>query len=155
MNLPTGREPDIRSMANAPRMARMNPDLKRRLKTVDRFDGMDRRFLLHFQAMLQKEVGTGNIVTTRLEMIQGDEDDTAYVQKYDDGSYEIVIDQRLSFGEICDYLVHEFAHVGSWYWDEPDDHGPEWGIEYARLYRCYLKIYEEWFSDVDAIGKIT
>jgi predicted lactoylglutathione lyase len=88
-------------------------------------------------------------------MIQGSEDDTAYVQKYDDGSFEIVIDQRLAFGEMCDYLVHEFAHVGSWAANEKDDHGPMWGIEYAKLYRHYLEVYEWWFSDVDAIRRST
>jgi hypothetical protein len=92
-------------------------------------------------------------VTVKFEMIMGDEDDTAYVQGYDDGSFEIVIDSRLAFGEMCDYLIHEFAHAGSWSLDEPDDHGPAWGIEYAGLYRMYLAAYEGWFADVDAIGR--
>jgi hypothetical protein len=138
-------------------MAPMNPDLKRRLKTVARFNGLERRFLLHFQFTLCKEIGcwAEEAVTVRFEMIQGDEDDTAYVQKYDDGSYEVVIDQRLSFGEMCDYMIHEFAHVGTWCMDEPDDHGPLWGMEYAKLYRLYLAVYEWWFADVDANGRST
>lgn len=133
----------------------MNLDLKRRLKTVAMFNGLERRFLLHFQHTLHKAVDIWQVVTVKFEMIQGDEDDTAYVQAYDDGSFEVVIDQRLSFGEMCDYLVHEFAHVGTWALDEPDDHGPGWGVEYARLYRLYLEVYEWWFSDVDAVGKST
>jgi hypothetical protein len=136
-------------------MMPMNPDLKRRLKTVAMFNGLERRFLRYFQTQLHKQLDIWLDVTVRFEMIQGDEDDTAYVQKYDDGSYEVVIDQRLSFGEMCDYLVHEFAHIGSWDLDEPDDHGPGWGIEYAKFYRLYLAAYEGWFSDVDSIGKLT
>jgi hypothetical protein len=131
----------------------MNPDLKRRLKTVEQFNGLDRRFLLDLQSQLHKAIDIWLDVTVKFEMIRGDEDDTAYVQKYDDGSFEIVIDSRLAFGEMCDYLIHEFAHVGTWWVDEPDDHGPSWGVEYARLYRRYLEVYEWWFSDVDAIGR--
>jgi hypothetical protein len=131
----------------------MNPDLKRRLKTVEQFNGLDRRFLIYFQTQLHRVVGLRLDVEVRFEMIIGDEDDTAYTQGYDDGSFEIIIDSRLSFGEMCDYLVHEFAHVGTWWMNESDDHGLGWGVEYAKLYRLYLAAYEGWFSDVDAIRR--
>ena len=133
----------------------MNIDLKRRLKTIEKFNGAERRFLHRLQTQLHQKVGIWLNVTVRFEMIISDEDDTAYVQAYSDGSFEIVIDSRLSFGEMCDYLIHEFAHVGTWVADEPDDHGPCWGMEYAWLYRFYLELYSQWFGPIDTIGKST
>ena len=36
-------------------------------------------------------------------------------------------------------LVHEWAHAVAWTAEHTllEDHGPEWGIAYARIWRCY------------------
>jgi hypothetical protein len=135
-------------------MTPMNVDLKRRLKTIERFNGLERRFLIDLQNRLLKSVGLEKQITIVKCMILTEGDDTAFVQAFDDGSFEVVIDIRLSFGEMCDYLIHEFAHVGSWHLDERNDHGPGWGIEYAKLYRLYLDAYDWWFAAVDMIEAV-
>ncbi len=40
-----------------------------------------------------------------------------------------------------DTIVHEWAHVRSWFGAEAEieDHGAEWGIAYAFLYRTFLE----------------
>ena len=37
-------------------------------------------------------------------------------------------------------LLHEWAHALSWAYDETiDEHGPEWGVAYSRVYSCWLE----------------
>ncbi len=57
------------------------------------------------------------------------------------GYYQIVINKRKSFGLRIDTLLHEWAHCLTWLGAETDieDHGAEWGIAYARLYRTFLE----------------
>jgi hypothetical protein len=38
-------------------------------------------------------------------------------------------------------LLHEYAHVLSWFCDE-EDHGVAWQSAYGRIYRWYEKIAE-------------
>lgn len=37
-------------------------------------------------------------------------------------------------------LIHEYAHALSWTQDHPsfDDHGPEWGVAYAKCYQVAM-----------------
>lgn len=62
---------------------------------------------------------------------------------YDDeekpSHFVIVLDSRLSLLMKKELLLHEWAHVLSWQ-DQPnhcslEDHGPEWGLAYSRVYQ--------------------
>lgn len=121
----------------------MNLDFKRRLKPFTKLAQKEWRFLEAFEDRLIEETTT-KWVTIRYEPIESDGDDTAYVTH--DGEFQVVFDNRLQFGMILDYLLHEFAHVGTWFMNEKDDHGPMFGVEWARLYRIYLQMYGEWFD---------
>lgn len=37
-------------------------------------------------------------------------------------------------------LMHEWAHALAWTFERAGvrDHGPEWGVAYSRVYRCWL-----------------
>jgi hypothetical protein len=37
-----------------------------------------------------------------------------------------------------DTLLHEWAHALTWFGNDIDPHGPEWGLMYAALYRSWL-----------------
>jgi hypothetical protein len=37
-----------------------------------------------------------------------------------------------------DTLLHEWAHALTWFGNDADPHGPEWGLMYAALYRSHL-----------------
>ena len=37
-----------------------------------------------------------------------------------------------------DTLLHEWSHAMTWFGNDADPHGPEWGMMYARLYRTWL-----------------
>ena len=57
------------------------------------------------------------------------------------GYYQIKINRRKSFDLRIDTLLHEWAHCMTWMGTEADieDHGAEWGIAYAKLYRTFLE----------------
>ncbi len=61
--------------------------------------------------------------------------------KPEGGYFQIRINSRKSFALRIDTLLHEWAHCMTWLGDESDieDHGAEWGIAYARLYRTFLE----------------
>ena len=119
----------------------MNYDLKLRLKPQSEVTNKEWGF---FWTLVAKYVRLTNCVDRfelRIEEINTDDDDTGYVT-YDGERFEMVLDPRISFGTLTDYLMHEFAHIGTWFVNEHDDHGPMFGVEFARLYREYLKLYE-------------
>jgi len=37
-----------------------------------------------------------------------------------------------------DTLLHEWAHALTWFGNDSDSHGSEWGLMYAKLYRNWL-----------------
>ncbi len=37
-----------------------------------------------------------------------------------------------------DTLLHEWSHAMTWFGNDADPHGSEWGMMYARLYRTWL-----------------
>ena len=121
----------------------MNSDLRRRLKQFDKLTQKEWEFLDAIEARFVEET-TVKWVTICYEPIESDDDDTAYTDY--NGEFQIVLDNRLQFGTILDYLLHEFAHIGTWFVNEKDDHGPIFGVEWARLYRIYLQLYAEWFN---------
>lgn len=51
--------------------------------------------------------------------------------------FEIKLNSLLPPVSLVDCLIHEWAHALSWGSNHPsfEDHGPEWGISYATLYR--------------------
>jgi len=122
----------------------MNVDLKRRLTLFKDITQNDWEFLYTLRERFITETAKQYLVRVCYENIEGNKDDTAYVT-FEDGLFTLVLDQRLSFGTICDYMIHEYAHIGTWFVNEKDEHGPHFGVEYARLYRIYLNLYERWF----------
>ncbi len=51
--------------------------------------------------------------------------------------FEIEI-RRQCFALRIDTLLHEWAHALTWFGNDVDPHGPEWGLMYATLYRSWL-----------------
>lgn len=84
-------------------------------------------------------------VRTEIRAITEPDDDTAFVT-FDGSEFVVVIEELLCLGSVWDYLIHEFAHVGTWFVNEYDDHGPHFGVEYARLYNIYLELYAKWYE---------
>lgn len=59
------------------------------------------------------------------------------------GRFVIRIANHLNDMEAGVVFVHELAHALTWDTDDdPSDHGPEFGVAYARVYRKYL----EWLN---------
>jgi hypothetical protein len=55
--------------------------------------------------------------------------------------FAIRISSRLNQQEQLDTLIHEIAHAASWIeWENTQQHGPLWGLEYSKAYRVYEKI---------------
>jgi len=122
----------------------MNPDLKRRLKSLAKLSDREQGFLGALEDRLIAET-TSRWVTIEYAPIESDDDDTAFVA-YSGGAFFVTLDDRLQFGTVIDYLLHEFAHIGTWFVNEKDDHGPIFGVEWARMYRIYLQMYNKWFE---------
>lgn len=120
----------------------MNYDLKLRLKSYSDLTTHERCFFWTLVGKFIRLTKCGGAIDLRLREINGKDDDTAFVT-HDGSRFEVVLDIRLPFGMLTDYLIHEFAHVGTWFVNEYNDHGPMFGVEYARLYREYLKLYEK------------
>lgn len=62
----------------------------------------------------------------------------------DDGlptHFVLTIDSRLSWEATWTTLVHEWAHCQAWHQDHRaiDDHGPEFGIAYANIWRQVIE----------------
>ena len=61
--------------------------------------------------------------------------------KYDT-HYKIRINRTYSIDDKKEILMHEWGHVLAWGKDK-DDHGANWGIAYAKVYRTALSWSEE------------
>ena len=85
-------------------------------------------------------------LVVEIREIHEEDDDTGFVTLGGE-EFRVVLESRLCFGSRIDYLLHELAHVGSWFVNEPNDHGPHFGIEWARLYTLYLELYEEFWIE--------
>ncbi len=55
--------------------------------------------------------------------------------------FRIRISKNRSYAAKIDTLLHEWAHVLSWFGAESEieDHSAEWGVTYARLYRTFIE----------------
>lgn len=70
----------------------------------------------------------GAFASTSMEDVDGDGWADRYVIRIDPGRGRTVAE---------DCLVHEWAHTLSW--EEEEDHGDDWGMAYALVYRTLLK----------------
>ena len=52
----------------------------------------------------------------------------------------IVLHRMPGWSYLRTFLLHEWAHAVAWHegHDTVHDHGPEWGIAYARLYQEFV-----------------
>jgi len=126
----------------------MNGDLKLRLAEWADLSTVERAFFkyllveLSHEAMLGVTADVDVQVHVQFEQIENGEDDSAYVIG-DGENFEVVIDNRMPFGMMIDFLIHELAHVHSWERAcEDEDHCDEFGKSYALLYRKYLDLYD-------------
>ena len=63
--------------------------------------------------------------------------DTAYE---DSGWFRMRINRKKSFNLRIDTIIHEWAHVLTWFGAEVhEDHSAEWGMAYARIYRTFIE----------------
>lgn len=53
--------------------------------------------------------------------------------------FTLTLDKGLTYYETEDKLIHEWAHMLNWKPHHPleGDHGPTWGVEYAKVYSAY------------------
>jgi hypothetical protein len=56
-----------------------------------------------------------------------------------DDRFLIRIDAKAPYRVKLDTILHEWAHVITWFGsDTEEDHGGEWGLAYAKIYREFL-----------------
>lgn len=66
-----------------------------------------------------------------------------------DANYLIVLHKSASYYIKIDTLIHEYAHAITMYEgkykdrDQNSQHNTDWGICFAKTYRCYLKFLDE------------
>jgi len=51
--------------------------------------------------------------------------------------FEIEV-RKQCFNLRVDTLLHEWAHASTWFGNDGDPHGPEWGLMFAKLYRSWI-----------------
>ncbi len=61
---------------------------------------------------------------------------------FDGNIFKITIDKSISNDMAVETLIHEWAHVIAWTHehDTVDDHGPEWGLAYSRVFRAFFEV---------------
>jgi len=52
--------------------------------------------------------------------------------------YYVYVDRSQVWALQCDTMIHEWAHVLTWHGNDEDDHGEEWALAYAKIYRAFL-----------------
>lgn len=56
------------------------------------------------------------------------------------GRFEVEIQKNLSFQIKMEVLIHEWAHVISWFGaGHEEDHPDDWGLAFAKIYRDFLE----------------
>lgn len=58
-----------------------------------------------------------------------------------EGGFSVNINRKQSLALRIDTLIHEWAHVLSWFSAEAllEDHSGEWGLAYAKIYRTFVE----------------
>lgn len=121
-------------------------DLEFRLIPFTEIDDQECEFWDQLCSVMVRDCACGHPIDIDVREINEDEDDSAFVE-WNGDRFTVVIDERLPFGMVTDFLIHELAHVATWFVNERDPHGPHWGVEYARMYRKYIKTYERYWAD--------
>jgi len=57
--------------------------------------------------------------------------------EYANGRFDVRI-RKQCLSLRLDTLLHEWAHLLTWFGNDDDQHGSEWGLMYAKLYRSWL-----------------
>jgi len=124
----------------------MNFDLRLRLTPFHELTRHDAEFWGVLWSTLAA-AATDDAMQMCLGPIENDEDDTGYVT-YDGETFVLFLDDRMPFGMVIDYLIHELAHVHSWaHADDKEDHCDDgFGKSYAMLYRLYLDLYDNFWN---------
>lgn len=72
----------------------------------------------------------------RLETIWGQ---CRFVERGKTRYFSISVESRVPEPLVVETLIHEWAHAIAWQLGKTvEDHGPEWGVAYARLYRLVV-----------------
>lgn len=89
---------------------------------------------------LRKDIPPPLPTQVRRIKIKDEEDTIGFCEKRGKKFY-IKIDKRLSEQMAIMILLHEWAHALSWPYcgSKEEDHGPEWGIAYAKVWRAYME----------------
>ena len=55
--------------------------------------------------------------------------------------FSIEVNKEQSFNLRIDALIHEWAHILTWFGEsfQAEEHSAEWGIAYAKIYRTWLE----------------
>ena len=55
--------------------------------------------------------------------------------------FDIRINRKQCFALKVDTLIHEWAHVLTWFGEafQREEHSAEWGLAYARIYRTFIE----------------
>jgi len=83
---------------------------------------------------LRREFPAQHKVQVRSRQLKDYHGDASFVKEY----FYIQINCRKSFSARIDTLLHEWAHALTWFGNDGDAHGSEWGLMYAQLYRNWL-----------------
>ncbi len=83
-------------------------------------------------AWLRREFPLGKKVRIR-QLDMEDQGECDYIKH----RFEITV-KRQCLNLRMDTLLHEYAHALTWFGNDEDPHGSEWGLAYARLYRTWL-----------------
>ena len=57
-----------------------------------------------------------------------------------ENKFIIQINRNLPYYVAMEVVLHETAHAMAWNKDK-DDHGPNWGRAYSKIYRVFLRVY--------------
>jgi predicted SprT family Zn-dependent metalloprotease len=59
--------------------------------------------------------------------------------EYASGRFKIRINRRTSLTQRIDSILHEWAHVLTWFGaGHYEEHPDEWGLCYAKIYRAFM-----------------
>ena len=129
----------------------MNADLKLRLTPFTEMDMTQTMWWEQMVAGLSDSLRSWYPIHVHMIEIDPPEhpdDDTGYIEfddslPHEEKAFHVYLDKRMPLGMCIDYLIHELAHAGSWFVNEPEPHGPHFGTEWAKLYRKYLFLYDQ------------
>ncbi len=99
----------------------------------------------HFRKVakyLKKNADADCPIYIRRVKMHRDLDGTCELRTSPKKHYLICINRKLSEHYSIDVALHEVAHAMSWGKDK-DFHGRNWGVAYSKIYRRYLKEFDD------------